>query len=752
MEDDMSNARPNAPLGHKYVSVLLDQGLDKALDYLCSKPISVGMRVLVPVQNSLRKGTIIALKKKASVRNLKEVHTLLTEKSLISKELFKLATWISEYYCTPFRKVLHLILPPPVRKEVKMKKQLFVKRAFGKEATAKECRSLREKHPSQAKILETLLTNPKGLFLTDLLEKSRCSKSPVETLEKRGYLSVNPVQVDHHLVEEFEFFQTKPKRLNSEQKIALKPIISHIGTRTFQTHLIHGITGSGKTEVYLQAIEKARAKKRGVIFLVPEIALTSQTIEKLRSRFTERLGILHHRLSDGERSEIWHAILKGEISIVVGARSAIFCPVKELGLIIVDEEHEISYKQMEEQPCYHTRDVAIMRGKVEQAPVILGSATPSFETYKNSKSGKYQLSTLTKRATRAPLPKLSLIDMKREYSHSKGFTLFSQPLLDALKERIKRGEQSLLFLNRRGYHTFQLCINCDQTLSCPHCAISLTFHKKENLLACHLCSFKITPPPVQCPYCKKEATLRYKGVGTERIEKALSALFPEARTLRMDADTTRHKGSQELLLKSFRSGKADILIGTQMIAKGLHFPAVTLVGVLNLDGSLNLPDFRASEWVFQLLTQVAGRAGRESLEGEVMIQTCLKENPVLSLATQKDYATFFEKEMKSREILTYPPFIRLAKITFSGASEQRVLDFANHFRSEIILQLPASYSIFPVIPSGYAKIKGLFRFKLLLKGAKSQVLSRIIRKTLMTHEPGRAIRVLVDIDPLSTFS
>ena len=743
----MSNAR----LDLQYLSVLLDQGLNKPLDYVCSENILVGMRVLVPVQKSLRKGTVIALKETPSVLNVQKVHTVLTKEPFVSEDLFKLANWISEYYCTPLRKVLHLILPATIRKETKAKEQLFVKRLLTPSKLAEHCRTLQQKYPAQAKILEVLLKTPKGIFLTDLLEKTGCSKSPIETLAKKKWLSLETVHIDRNPLEDFEFFQTQPKTLKAEQKKALDQILISLEAHTFQTHLIHGITGSGKTEIYLQAIKEARLKRRGVILLVPEIALTSQTIERLKSRFNEKLGILHHRLSDGERFDIWHAIRQGKISIVVGARSAIFCPVKALGLIIVDEEHESSYKQMEEQPCYHTRDVAIMRGKFSRATVVLGSATPSLETYANAKRGKYHLSTLTKRATNANLPKVSFINMKEEFSRAGGFTLFSETLLDALKKRFQKGEQSLLFLNRRGYHTFQLCTSCDQTIKCSHCDVSLTFHKKKNLLACHLCGFVLTPPPITCPNCQAAATLQYKGVGTEQIERTLHAIFPDIRTLRMDADTTRHKGSHDLLLKSFRSGKADILIGTQMIAKGLHFPAVTLVGVLNSDGALNLPDFRASEWVFQLLTQVAGRAGRSALEGEVIIQTCMPNQPILSLAAKGDYVTFFEREIESREIFGYPPYTRLAKITFSGIHEQKVIAFANKIRHELIRKLPPSYSIFPVIPSGYAKIKDHFRFKLLLKGTQSRSLSQTIREALDAH-PQRTIRTLVDIDPLSTFN
>ena len=374
------------------------------------------------------------------------------------------------------------------------------------------------------------------------------------------------------------------------------------------------------------------------------------------------------------------------------------------------------------------------------------------ESYENAQKGKYELSVLTKRAKNAQLPKVHFINMKEEFNRAGGFTLFSEAMIDAIKKRYQKGEQSLLFLNRRGYHTFQLCASCEESVKCPHCDVSLTFHKKTNHLACHLCGFILAPPPVKCPYCQATASLHFKGVGTEQVERTLHALFPDIRTLRMDADTTRHKGSHDLILKSFRSGKADVLIGTQMIAKGLHFPSVTFVGVLNSDNALNLPDFRASESVFQLLTQVSGRAGRGSLAGEVIIQTCMPDNAILGLAAKENYETFFKREIESRDLFGYPPFARLAKITFSGPYEKKVAEFAEEIRQALIVKLPPSYTIFPIIPSGYAKIKDQFRFKLLLKGAQSLVLSKAIDEVLRKYPFQRAIRTLVDIDPLSTFS
>ena len=733
----------------QFAAVLLDQGIDHPLDYQIPSPVSVGTRVLVPVKGAMRKGTVIALKKSPSVPKVQPIEKVLSEQSVLSSQLLTLAHGMSEYYCTSLRKVLRVLLPAPLRKEIGPKKQLFVRPLLSSKKLANLAGSLRNTSPCQAKVLDLLLEHPKGLFLQHLLEKTRTSKSPLCTLEKQNILLIQEVQVNRSPLEEMEFFPTKPKQLNAEQREALNSIIAHL--KTFQIHLIHGVTGSGKTEIYLQAIASARAVGLGVILLVPEIALTSQTIERLKSRFTEKLGVFHHRMSLGERFDTWDSIQKGSISIVIGARSAVFSPVQNLGLIIIDEEHESSYKQTEEEPCYHARTIAIMRARIEQATVVLGSATPSLESYARAKKGTYHLSTLTRRASHALQPKVILIDMESESAKSKGHTLFSAPLINGIRDRLEKGEQTLLFLNRRGYHTFQLCTQCKVSLKCPHCSVSLTFHKQYNHLICHLCQYSLSPPPLQCPNCKAFSTLMFKGVGTEQVERVLHALLPRIRTLRMDADTTRRKGSHDLLLKQFKSGKADVLIGTQMIAKGLHFPSVTLVGVLNSDGALHLPDFRASETVFQLLTQVSGRSGRGVLEGEVMIQTFLKDHPIFRYAAAGDYEGFFKEEVGIRKAFKFPPFSRLAKLTFSGKNALQVKESAQTLFSFLLKKLPPSFTLYPPIPSGHAKVKDHFRFALLVKGNHPFLLSEILRDIRCRSLLPLSVRLLIDIDPISTF-
>ncbi len=732
--------------------VILDDALDKALDYrvpddLIGKVLS-GSRVKVPVRNSQRLGTVVGFKETSPFAKLQLIAEVLSDKAHVTHELFQLAEWISHYYCTPLRKVLKTILPSSVRGKSKAKEQLLVKPAIPLSELASLCEELRKSHPLQALAIDAVLQAPKGILLSRLLETANVSRSPIETLIKKKILLCQKVQIDRSILSDEEYFPTKPKILNEEQQETLEKIRESLDAGRFEVRLIHGVTGSGKTEVYLQAMEHALKLGKGVLFLVPEIALTSQMIERLKSRFQEKIAILHYRLSQGERFDAWHQIRDGKALIAIGARSAVFSPIQNLGLIIVDEEHESSYKQTDEAPAYHGRDVAVMRGKFANATVLLGSATPSVESYYNAKKGKYQLSVLKHRADNATLPQVTVVDMKVEIAKNKGFTLFSHPLLEAIKQRVAIGEQVILFLNRRGYHTAQMCTSCTHVLQCPHCDVNLTFHLGDNVLACHLCDYRLSPPPRQCPECKAEGSFKFKGAGTEMVERALHAVLPEVRTLRLDADTTRHKGSHEMLFKSFRAGKADVLIGTQMIAKGLHFPQVTLVGVLNADGSLQIPDFRASETVFQLLTQVAGRSGRGQLSGEVIIQTHLPDHSVIELAKGQNYEGFFEQEIALRELFRYPPFTHLVKLTFSGKNPQTVQERASALRLQLIAQLPSDFEILPVVPCGHAKMKGDFRFQFIVKAERMGQLLKLLQGQGGREE---TLRISIDVDPLSTF-
>ncbi len=728
----------------RIASVILDDGLDRELDYSIPSgfTVAIGTRVLVPVRTSLRKGTVLDLKE-TTPHSVKPITEVLSENSLIEGDRLELAHWMAEYYATPFRKVLRLFLPPTIRKGMAAKQQLFVTLEKSRPQIQELCSSLRGKKEAQAKLLDVLLESPKGILLTELLEKAGVSRNAFDPLKNQGIVSTSFLAIERDPLANAVYVPTKHKILSEEQQSALKAITDSQG---FQVHLLHGVTGSGKTEVYLQAIEETLKKKQTALYLVPEIALTSQTIERIKGRFTTQVALFHYRLSDGERRDSWHALHRGDAKIAVGPRSTLFAPMKNLGLIIIDEEHDNSYKQSEEMPCYHARDVAVMRAKLANATIVLGSATPSLESYYNAKQGKYQLSTLHARPDSAILPKVQIVDMRLEAPKHKG-SLFSEPLLDALKTRITSGEQALIFLNRRGYHAQRLCIACGKTLQCPHCDIALTFHKKDNRLACHLCQFELRPPPTTCPSCGSSDHLKYQGAGTEQVERALHAIFPEVRTLRLDADTTRHKGSHDELFKQFRAGKADVLIGTQMIAKGLHFPSVTLVGVLNADASLGIPDFRSGERVFQILTQVAGRAGRGAMPGTVIIQSWLPEHPVIQLASKQDYPAFYAQEIESRALFSYPPQSRLVKVLVSGPDPTQVVEALETLRKALSKELPPIYELQPIAPCGYPKIKDRFRFQFLVRGPSCGPVSRALQSNMLFSKD---IRLLIDPDCLST--
>jgi len=727
----------------QFVSVYLDQNLSKALDYSVPAEwrslVQVGMRVEVPLKKAVAKGTIAALKENSSYPSVRPIGRILSPKGELSDTQWKLAEWMSQYYATPLQRVLKCFIPPHIRQGVKAKTQVFLSLNKSDEETINACAELRIKNPAQAQILDALLQEKKGRFLSEL----KVSRSAALGLIRKKFISAKNVSPSDDLLLEEEFFPTKEKSLNEEQKRCLDVVQRAMETETYSTHLIQGVTGSGKTEVYLQAIATALLRGKSAMMLVPEISLTSQTIERLRTRFPQKIAVLHHRRSQGERTSAWEDLREGKVQIVLGARSAVFCPIRNLGLIIVDEEHDSSYKQNDEAPCYQGRDVAVMRGRLENCVVLLGSATPSIESRYNSDTGKYRFHTLVTRATSASLPAIRVVDMKRAFEIAGRFTHFSEDLLGGIKRRVEAGEQTLLFLNRRGYHRMQICASCRWMVKCPHCDIALTYHREANQLRCHLCDAQ-TPVLPSCPQCNSRESLQFKGFGTEHVERSLHAIFPEIRTLRMDRDTTKGKNSHEELFKQFRAHKADVLIGTQMIAKGFHFPSVTLVGVLNLDASLSIPDFRSPEQVFQLLIQVAGRSGRSQLPGEVILQTFLPDHPVIRFAAAQDYDAFYKAEIEERSLFGYPPFCHLAKLLFSSPDPQHALDAATDARALLLASLPPSTQILPVAPAGHPKVKDLYRFQFIIKSLKISQIQQQLSSLYGNH-------VKIDIDPISTF-
>jgi len=688
------------------------------------------------------------LRSESSVKGIKPLFEVITEPPVITEDLIALAKWMSSYYATPLHKILNVFLPDHIKQNQKQKLEKTVISLLGKEELLSVSLKLEKKSPAGSAILKMLLEKQAPVSLASLLKESKASLGSVKTLIGKNIIFLEEA-IPKLPSLDAEYFLSPSKTLSSEQQTSLDEIVEDLKTGAFATRLLYGVTGSGKTEIYLQAVEYALSQDKGVLFLVPEVALAAQTLERLRSRFSERIAVLHHRVAGAEKKNYWYEIQAKQARIIVGARSAVFSPIPNLGLIIVDEEQENSYKQSGSPPYYNGRDVAVMRGKLCNAVMILGSATPSLETYQNALSGKYKLNTLTKRPGTATLPKVHILDMKEEYLRQKGYALFSGTLLSGIKKRLVAGEQSLLLLNRRGYHTSQVCLDCSEAIKCPGCDTLLTLHLQENKLRCHLCSYEI-PSPKICPSCKSSSSFKFKGVGTELVEKSLYKIFPECKVLRMDADTTKKAGSHESLFKKFRSGKADILVGTQMIAKGLHFPSVTLVGVLNADTGLSIPDFRASESLFQLVTQVAGRSGRGEIPGEVFIQTLSPLQPTLLHAANQNYEAFFREESEVRKLFDYPPFTRLVKVTLVGSDEKITEKNATDARDFLLSKLPSSCTLLPVVPSGHAKIENRYRFQFLIKSSKILSASPFLLQLYGNFQKSN-IQLLIDIDPSSTF-
>jgi primosomal protein N' (replication factor Y) len=546
-----------------------------------------------------------------------------------------------------------------------------------------------------------------------------------------------------------------PSLLTEDQNRALREIVVALDSRKYQPFLLHGVTGSGKTEVYLRAIDEALSRGRQALLLVPEISLTGQLVAYFRARTPYPLAVLHSGLSAGERYDEWRKVKKGLARLVIGARSAIFAPLESLGIIIVDEEHDPSYKQ-DDKVRYHARDLALVRGKMEDAVVVLGSATPSLESYHNAREGKFRLLSLPNRIDGRPLPEIQVLDMRLEQGEGREKPLFSRPLREALEETVTRGEQAFLFLNRRGFSTFALCRDCGFTYRCPNCNVSLIYHLPDRTFRCHYCDHTLFAAD-RCPQCASSGLLLF-GSGTQRLEEDLKKVIPQSPVARMDRDTTTRKGSHQKILGQLRRGEVNLLVGTQMITKGHDLPRVTLVGVLAADLSLNLPDFRAGERTFQLLTQVAGRAGRSDLPGKVFIQSFNPSHYSIQMAQAQDYAAFFEREVQYRRQMSYPPFVRLVNLRFEDNSEKRITRFAQALEGLVQRKfkedpkLGGHLEALGPAMAPLGKLKGRHRYQMLFKGKQWKPLHEFVEKLLAEMEaeiPGRGVKLIVDVDPVN---
>jgi primosomal protein N' (replication factor Y) len=750
--------------------VSLEIALRKEFDYSIPAEligqVEVGSRVQVPFVARKIFGTVTALAEESAHTKLKPLLKVIGAQSLVTPKVLKLARWISDYYCCAPETALKSVLPEAIRKEKEgWKKQLLVR--------ALHLSGEFPKLPKRQQDVWNIIEERREILLAELLELAETTAATVRKLEDRGLVEITSEISERDPYARETILPTQNIVLNPAQAKALGEITTAMDKKNAShTFLLHGVTGSGKTEIYLQALAHALEQGKGAIVLVPEISLTPQTVERFKARFSSGklqtlVAVLHSHLSAGERHDEWHKIRQGRARIVIGARSAIFAPVEPLGLIIVDEEHETSYKQ-EEAPRYHARDVAIMRGQMENAVVVLGSATPSLESFYNCKRDKFSLLELPERVDNQKMPRVRVVDMRQAAHKEKGTPLFSPQLKEAIHQRIEKGEQTILFLNRRGYSTSLQCPKCGYVCNCPNCSLALTFHRQEQKLACHICGH-VEKVPLVCPNEKcRNPAIRFSGTGTQRVEETLAKLFPKARIQRMDADTMKRKDDYRKVLGDFRAGKIDILVGTQMIAKGLHFPNVTLVGIIYADLALHQPDFRAGERTFQLLTQVAGRAGRGDVEGEVFVQAFAPFHPAIQYARRHDFNGFYEQEIEFREQLKYPPVSRVALLTLKGRNEEKVKFSAEHLRKileskvqspkskvaagETTLDIghwPLDLIIAGPAPAPLLRAETFYRYQIMLRTRAMSALSRELARLIQSLALPEDVTLAVDIDPVN---
>ena len=711
-----------------------------------------------------------------SYQNLRPKITALQEKGIVTLDVTH-----KPKANTQLTAVATLVLPPT---DIEAEIDRLKGEAAGSENPAGS-RPINRRHVAAAKhaeILRHLLDAGAPLATADLTKRVNASISLLRTLERRGFLHITRAQAVRNPLSSEPIAATQPLHLNSAQSIAFTELQNILTSDTVggvcnpdvprapaaeraPTFLLHGVTGSGKTEVYMQAMTEVLENGKSVIALVPEISLTPQAASRFVGRFGERVALLHSRLSDGERYDQWHRIRNGDADIVIGPRSAVFAPVKELGMLIIDEEHSESYKS-DIVPRYHARDVAQKRGELANCPVILGSATPSLESFHRAKNGRYRLLSLPERVLNRKMPEVHIADMRIELKKGNR-TIFSDILRTSIEERLNRQEQIILFLNRRGHSTYVFCRTCGYVERCENCSISLTFHFETKRLVCHHCGDK-RPTHPSCPQCASPA-IRYFGLGTEAVEQAVQKVFPAARVKRFDADSTARKNAHQRILETFEQQQIDILIGTQMVSKGLDFPNVTLVGVIAADTSLNLPDFRASEQTFSLLTQVAGRSGRAELEGKVIIQTYMPEHYCISAAQKHDYLGFYAQEVEARGVLQYPPFSHVGTLLLRGKDEKQIEEAAHAVEAQLQMWLADQAStaqtdereggvgaseveILGPAPAPLSKIEGKFRWHFLLRSNSVESISQLLKH--LTDEPpvaikSNAIEFVIDIDPTS---
>jgi primosomal protein N' (replication factor Y) (superfamily II helicase) len=796
-----------------YCDVSLPVPLDHPFTYSLPETlrhrVQAGCRVLAPFGNRKLSGVVVRVHNERPEGSLKDVLQLLDEEPVLDEDLLQLGQWVAEYYCAPLGDTLRAMTP--LGGEMRKGKIYSLTSTGADVARQLHLGDAAEDEKSQIlRLLDarpltaTSLTRkfPKAVAILRALEKSgfvhaedvaaerdplrasaarlrveflsRAEKLPKPQRELLSYLELHP---GSHNVAEVEKLVPKasvsaralgranlvrltveavhaasgpiraPHALNVHQQAAFDKIQESLATHRFQTFLLEGVTGSGKTEVYLRAIEATLALGRGALMLVPEIGLTPAVAGQFHQRFPNRVAMLHSAFHDSERAQEWRRIRSGEATVVVATRSGVFSPVRNLGLILVDEEHDQSYKQ-QESPRYHGRDVAVMRAKQAGAVVVLGSATPSLETRYNASIGKYTRLALPERIEKRPMPKVTLIDMRQEFLETRKQETLSRALVEAVDERLKNGEQTMLLLNRRGFSSFVACRACGERVQCANCSVTLTFHRRDRRMLCHYCNYSERVPE-NCPKCGSDH-IQFLGLGSERLEGELHGMFPKARIARLDRDAVRGKHDYENVLSAFREGDYDILVGTQMIAKGHDIPNVTLVGIVNADIGLGLPDFRAAERTFQLLTQAAGRAGRGETPGIVYIQTINPDHYAVRCAAAQDYEAFYTKEIEFRQSMSYPPLSSIANVIVRAAKEEEALARSSAL-GRLLQPAPVGVRVLGPAAASVARLKAEYRYQMLIKASSRKLLAQVLAelRNYAHAEKWNPASLVIDVDPMS---
>jgi primosomal protein N' (replication factor Y) len=747
--------------GARFAEIVFDRPLDHAYSYAVPEHLRdllvIGKRVLAPFGRGDRRtvGFCVGLSDNPPGREVKLLAQVLDEEPLLTPRLLQLTRWMADYYLCGWGQVLNAVLPSGVKRRSGTRSAVFVEKV----PQFLWPNPVPKLSAKQKRVLEVLLEQSQPIEVRYLARLAQCGMGPIQGLFDKNLARRRTGRIENPLTAEADddpgvpsnFVPETPFTLTEDQRqvwAAIEPALRDSGFKPF---LLRGVTGSGKTEIYLRAIEDIVRQGKEALVLVPEISLTPQTIQAFRGRCGD-VAVLHSHLQQAERGGHWRKIAAGKVQVIVGARSAVFAPARRLGLIVIDEEHEGSFKQ-DNTPRYHARDVAVMRARLENIPIILGSATPSLESWHNARRGQYTLLTLPKRVEDRPLPQVHLIDLRYDRQADKRVHGLSPSLERAMKHALDTGGQVILLLNRRGFSTYILCPACGRVEQCKFCDLALTFHKERHVLLCHYCGYE-APPPDRCPVCG-QGQVRYQGMGTEKLEAEIQGKFRDKVVRRMDSDTMRRPGSHRRTLEAFQRGEINILLGTQMIAKGLDFPNVTLVGVVNADISLHFADFRSAERTFQLLAQVAGRTGRGPRGGKVFVQTYSPQHPSIAQAAHHDYLGFAQAELSQRQKHGYPPFQRMARIIIRGRDTKKAGDFADRLAAgfeqahERMKQADNSIRVRILGPAEAPifRLKGYHRFHFQLQSPSSAQLHDVLRQALPTVRPPHGIDVAIDIDP-----